>query len=186
MKRRENTTPGNEQVVRMYKKWLIEDVRQLLDDTGDAFGFQCRHVPVEISTRMEKTMGSFLFREKEGKIVPHAFRFSEILMSGIYEEKIVRNVIIHEYAHFYTNVYNQVNHMHDEDFKNTCRRLGISEETYFKHLLPEEKKKGYILVCSSCGKRVAVRRKIDSVDKILRMKVSGCCGAKIKCRSGLF
>lgn len=174
------------QVFGMYKKWELDDVRSLLVKTGDAFGLDCREVPVEISTRMEKTMGSFLFREKEGKIIPHSFRFSEILLSGGYEENVVRNVIIHEYAHFYANMKTQENHMHDDFFKSICKRLGISSETYFKQLLPEVKKKGYILVCSKCGQKVAQRRKIDSVDKILRMKISGCCQAKIKYKKGIF
>ena len=170
----------------MYKKWELEEVRSLLVKTGEAFDFDCKEVPVEVSTRMEKTMGSFLFREKEGKIIPHSFRFSEVLLSGIYEENVVRNVIIHEYAHFYCNVKTQQNHMHDDFFKSICKRLGISSETYFKQLLPEIKKKGYILVCSKCGQKVAQRRKIDSVDKILRMKSSGCCQAKIKYKEGIF
>ena len=170
----------------MYKKWELDDVRLLLARTGDILDFDCRDVPVEISTRMEKTMGSFFFREKEGKIIPHSFRFSEVLLSGRYEENVVRSVIIHEYAHFYANVKTQENHMHDDYFKSICKRLGISSETYFKQLLPEVKKKGYILVCSKCGQKVAHRRKIDSVDKILRMKISSCCQAKIKYREGIF
>gem|GEM_PF-667968 len=174
------------QVFGMYKKWELEEVRSLLVKTGDAFDFDCREVPVEISTRMEKTMGSFLFREKEGKIIPHSFRFSEVLLSGVYDENVVSSVIIHEYAHFYANVKTQENHMHDAYFKSICKRLRISSETYFRQLLPEIKKKGYILVCSKCGQKVAERRKIDSVDKILRMKISGCCQAKIKYKEGIF
>jgi len=170
----------------MGKIWTQEDVRQLLLETGKRAGLDCSHVPVEISSKMEKTMGSFLFREKSGKITPHAFRFAEVLLSGIYAESVVRNVIIHEYAHFYANVRDQENHMHDEVFKSVCVMLGIPDHTYFKELIPPVKKRGYILVCSQCGGKVAVRRKIDAVEKILRTKVSCCCHAKIGYREGVY
>ncbi len=170
----------------MNKVWNLEDVRKLLDETGEIMGFDCSYVPVEISTRMEKTMGSFLFREKEGKIIPHAFRFSQVLLSGYYNESVVRNVIIHEYAHFYTNVKENKNHKHDAYFKNTCVKLGIPTNTYFKELLPKVRKNGYILVCSKCGTKVAARRRMDSVNMILRGKVSGCCKAKIRAKKAVF
>lgn len=170
----------------MNKVWTLEDVRKLLKDTGERAGFTCDGVPVEISTRMEKTMGSFLFKEVNGRITPHAFRFASVLLSGFYPETVVRNVIIHEYAHYYANVRDNRNHMHDGYFKEVCESLGIPAHTYFKELLPKVRKKGYVLVCSSCGKQVAARRKLDSVDKILRMKVSGCCHAKLKYRTSVF
>ena len=170
----------------MNKVWSVEDVRKLLHETGEKAGFPCTDVPVEISKRMEKTMGSFLFKSKDGKIIPHAFRFSHVLLSGYYDETVVRNVIIHEYAHYYVNVKDNRNHMHDDYFKKTCESLGIPSHTYFKELLPRIKRKGYILVCSKCGSQVAARRKIDAVKNIVEMKVSGCCHAKIRYRSSVF
>ncbi len=170
----------------MNKIWTIEDVRKLLAETGEAMGFDCSFVPVEISTRMEKTMGSFLFREEKGKIIPHAFRFSQILLSGYYHEDVVRNVIIHEYAHYYANVKDNQNHRHDAYFKRVCEALGIPSHTYFKELLPKTKKNAYILVCSKCGSKVAVRRKMDSVNMIVRTKISGCCRAKIRAKRAIF
>jgi len=170
----------------MNKIWSIEEVRRLLNETGEAMGFDCSFIPVEISTRMEKTMGSFLFREEKGKIIPHAFRFSQILLSGYYHESVVRNVIIHEYAHYYANVKDNQNHRHDDYFKRICERLGIPSHTYFKELLPKSRKNGYILVCSKCGSKVAARRKVDSVNMIVRTKVSGCCHAKIRAKRAIF
>lgn len=170
----------------MNKVWEVEDVRKLLVETGEKMDFCCAHVPVEISSRMEKTMGSFLFREKEGNIIPHAFRFAQVLLSGYYKESVVRNVIIHEYAHFYANVKDNRNHRHDAYFKKVCEELGIPTHTYFKELLPRTKKNGYILVCSRCGSKVAARRKVDSVHMILRHKVSGCCHAKIRAKKAVF
>lgn len=170
----------------MNKVWNTDDVRKLLAETGERMGLDCSFVPVEVSIRMEKTMGSFLFREEKEKIIPHAFRFSHILLSGYYHESVVRNVIIHEYAHFYVNVKNNQNHRHDAFFKRTCEDLGIPSHTYFKELLPKSKKNGYILVCSKCGSKVAIRRKMDSVNMIVRTKISGCCHAKIRAKRAIF
>lgn len=170
----------------MNKIWNVEEVRKLLAETGEKMGFDCAHVPVEVSSRMEKTMGSFLFREKEGIITAHAFRFAQVLLSGYYHESVVRNVILHEYAHFYANVKDNRNHKHDAYFKKVCEELGIPTHTYFKELLPRNKKNGYILVCSKCGSKVAARRKVDSVNMILKSKVSGCCHAKIRAKKAVF
>ena len=166
--------------------WSLAEVKALLKETGERAGIPCEDVPVTISTKMVKTMGTFYFKIKEGKLLPHEFRFAEVLLSGRYEEKVVREVILHEYAHFYANVKDQVNHHHDEVFKETCVKLGIGSHTYFKELVPQVKKKGYLLYCSSCKKEVARRRRVDIVGRILRGKVSSCCQAKLLAKGGIF
>lgn len=170
----------------MGKKWSIDDVKKVLNRAGEVMGLSPAHVPVEVSSRMEKTMGSFLFKEKDGLISPFAFRFSALLLSGRFEDQVVKDVILHEYAHFYANVKSQKNHNHDDYFKSICIALGAPPHTYFKELLPQQKKQGYVLVCKRCGKPVARRRKIDAVENIVRNKISTCCHAKISSYKSVF
>lgn len=169
----------------MHRIWTKEDVEALLRATGEEAGRPCDHVPVVISTKMTRTMGSFWFKEEKGAIVPHSFRFSTRLLSGEYPEGVVENVIKHEYAHFHVNVGTGVNQLHNARFKAMCRRLGIPEETYFKEILAREQK-GYLLECTGCGKVVAARRRKDAVDRLLTNKVSRCCRARIRSREGTF
>ena len=170
----------------MNKIWSLEDVKKLLAETGKKEGFPCDEVPVVISTKMEKTMGSFYFRMRGEKMEPHSFRFSAKLLDGTYSREIVEQVILHEYVHFYVNMRDQVNHHHDEVFKEACRSLGISDHTYFREFVALVPKKGYLLLCASCGKNIGRRRRIDAVRKIVRTKVSSCCHGKIKIREDVF
>ena len=171
----------------MHKIWNLSDVEGVLAETGDKAGLATKGIPVSISDRMEKTMGSFVFKEKDGKIKAHEFKFSARLLSGEFDEEIVKNVIIHEYAHFYANVTIGKNNGHNAVFKNVCRSLGIPDDTLFT--APGTRvirKKGYKLVCSSCGETVAVRRHRDAAVDIVKYKISGCCEAKIKAMTGYF
>ncbi len=170
----------------MEKKWSLDDVKKVLEEAGEVMRLSPALVPVQISTRMEKTMGSFLFKERDGVISAYAFRFSAVLLSGRFNHQVVKDVILHEYAHFYANVKDQKNHNHDDYFKSICIQLGAPPHTYFKELLPIAEKKGYILVCKKCGKPVAKRRRIDAVENIVRNKISTCCHAKISCYTGIF
>lgn len=170
----------------MNKIWSLEDVKKLLTETGKKEGFPCEEVPVVISTKMEKTMGSFYFRMRGGKMEPHCFRFSAKLLDGTYSGEIVEQVILHEFVHFYVNMRDQVNHHHDAVFKEACRSLGISDHTYFKEFVALSPKKGYLLLCASCGKTIGRRRRADAVKSIVRTKVSSCCHGKIKIKEAVF
>jgi predicted SprT family Zn-dependent metalloprotease len=170
----------------MNKVWSLEDVRKVLIEAGRKTGFQCEDVPVVISTRMEKTMGSFYFKMRGETMEPHSFRFSSKLLDGTYEREVVTQVILHEYAHYYVNMRDQKNHNHDEVFKEACRDLGISDYTYFKELVELKPKKGYLLLCGTCGKTLGKRRRSDAVQNIVKTKVSSCCHAKIKIKAAVF
>ena len=63
----------------MEKKWSLDDVKKVLEEAGEVMRLSPALVPVQISTRMEKTMGSFLFKERDGVISAYAFRFSAVL-----------------------------------------------------------------------------------------------------------
>lgn len=170
----------------MGKIYSVKDIRAILDEAGNKLGFSCAQVPVEISVRMKKTYGAFLFRMVGNKLEPVAFRFSLKLISGDYPEDIVEHTIRHEYAHFYTNVKYNANHGHNAVFHDTCRRLGISDHTHFHGVHQEEVRKGYRIFCSTCNSTVATRRRVDSARKLSRHYVSGCCKAKLKVKQDVF
>ncbi|MFB0918793.1 MAG: SprT-like domain-containing protein [Clostridiaceae bacterium] len=163
----------------MGRIFTIEDVKRILDETGKKAGFPCNGIPVEISVRMKKTYGSFVFKAVGNKIIPVAFKFSEKLLSGDYPDEIVINTIKHEYAHYYANVTTGVNHMHDTYFKEVCRRLGIPEDTRFQGEHRETVRNGYKILCTKCMNEVARRRRSDSTKALLTRFRSGCCNARL-------
>lgn len=164
-----------------------QDVRSLLRQAEAILGQSCEEVPIIISPRMSRSYGVFLFRIQRGRVEPVAFKFALRLLSGDYEDEVVRQVIFHEYAHFYTNTFDHQNHGHDEFFKANCRRLGIPEETKLK--VSNEafsKKPGYIIRCSNCGSKVATRRRKDATATILRRYRSGCCNKPLTATKEIF
>lgn len=170
----------------MGRRYTVEDVRRILEAAGSMMGMPCRSIPVEVSTRMKRTYGSFVFTIKDQEVRPVAFRFSEKLLSGDYPEDVVEHTILHEYAHFYTNLLGNRNHGHDAKFKETCRKLGISPATRFEGNHQEEIRKGYKICCTRCQNEVARRRRSDSAKEIARKYLSGCCRAKLKVKVDQF
>ncbi len=170
----------------MGKRYSLEEVKKILKSTGEAAGLPCNHIPVEISTRMKRTYGVFLFKIENGRIRPLAFRFSEKLLSGDFPDELVENTIKHEYAHFYTTLVTGENHMHDSYFKAVCKKLGIPGDTRFQGCHQEEIKNGYKIHCSKCMNEVARRRRRDATRVLVGKYLSGCCSAKLLARKDRF
>lgn len=170
----------------MYKVWQENDIKKVLFDVGAKFNFIPNDIPIIISERMTKTMASFNFIENKKGIKAHSFKFSRNLLCGKYKESVVKNVILHEYAHFYVNVKTNKDQKHGKLFKEICRMIGISDETYFKEKLILKPKKGYIIYCKKCGGKVASRRRIDSVLNICKNKISNCCSKGLYYKEDVF
>lgn len=162
----------------MGREFTIKDIRQLLDEAGQKMGLACDQVPVEISRRMVRTYGLFIFRRGRQALEPVAFRFAARLLDGDFAEDIFRQVVLHEYAHFYANTKDNKNHGHDRVFKETCRRLGIPEDT--KLITPShDQRPGYAIYCKACGKLVAQRRRRDTAQRLVNGYRSACCQARL-------
>lgn len=170
----------------MDKQFTERRIRGILNEAGNRLGLSCAHVPIEISARMKKTYGSFIFRIQDGKLIPVAFRFALKLVSGDYPEEIVEQTILHEYAHFYINTISNANHGHDDAFKRTCLKLGIPPHTHFRGEHKEAPRSGYRIICSQCAAEVARRRRIDAARALTRKYRSGCCMAQLKLKRDIF
>ena len=93
------------------------------------------------------------------KIKPLKFVFAEELVNGKYREEIVREVIIHEYLHYYCNTITNSNNGHNKFFKACCIKSGISSNTTFKYnseLKSDLSKYKYKIYCSNCKKKLCV------------------------------
>ena len=170
----------------MGKIYTIQDIRAILDEAGNTMGLPCKQVPIEISARMKKTYGSFMFRIADGELEPVAFKFALKLVAGDYPDAIVEHTILHEYVHFFTNLTMNSNHGHDAVFQRNCLRLGIAPHTHFKGPHQEEVRRGYRILCSHCNNTVATRRRSDSARNLSRKYLSGCCKAKLKVKTDVF
>lgn len=134
----------------MKKVWSKKDIEVVIKEISEKMGLDATKIPIEISSRMKKCKGQFVFRRIRNpkSIYPLKFKFANVLLSGNYDEDVVKEVIIHEYIHFYTNSIYRENCKHDYRFKANCRKAGISDSTYFTAGGVGYK---YKIVCTKCG-----------------------------------
>ena len=164
----------------MYRKWTLNDIEYEIKMLGIRWNYSC-NIPIEISKRAKKRMGAFFYREKNKNIEPIKLVFANNLIDGRYEENIVKEVIIHEYIHFYCDTKTGVSNGHNKFFKAMCKANGISSSTTFKYRTYEEEiRKTYKLYCKSCGKLVCIHKRKDAAERKVKMYISLCCNSKLK------
>ena len=153
--------------------WNLERVKQEIhvfaqharEVIGNIDGVkQLELCPVEISKRMTRTKGSFEYeyRRRLGKVVgvkPLKIKIAQHLLDNYHDEDII-DVIRHECVHHIVDIYTKgKSRGHDEIFKRYCRKLGVSDETYFnaepktggKDTPVKRQETRYIGKCQKCG-----------------------------------
>ena len=168
----------------MYKVWSIEDIKLIINEISEKWNYPC-DIKIEVSKRATKRMGAFFYRVINNKIEPIKFVFAESLLNGSYSEGIVKEVIIHEYLHYYCNTTTNINNGHNKFFKTMCMQSGISSDTTFKHGNNIKKKSlekyKYKIYCSGCKKIVCMHARKDAAERKLRLYISKCCNKKLFC-----
>lgn len=139
-----------------YKVWDIKDIRLVLNEVSEKMGLDCSNIPVFINKRLKTCKGKFI---KDIQVVNGKKKFSNMrfqiaanLLTGNYKEENVREVIIHEYIHYYTDVTENESCYHDHRFKYNCRKAGISDSTYLTFDVNKSDYK-YTITCLDCNKK---------------------------------
>jgi predicted SprT family Zn-dependent metalloprotease len=180
-----------------FKIWKEEDIRLELLKFSKIANLNYKKwdidsIPIRISKKMTRSLGAFKFSRKlkDNKMTfaPVEFVFSDRLLNGTCKEDTVRNIIGHEFAHFYCTVVDQQNNGHNEKFKMVCCNLGVSSKFWGSYSVIEElsnyDKKEYHILCTNCNKLVAVAQRKSRVDNLIKNSISACCRAKLKYRDG--
>lgn len=166
----------------MYKKWTLKDIEIVIKELELKWNYPC-NIPIEISKRAKKRMGAFFYIKKEGLVEPIKLVFSYDLLDGRYSEEIVREVITHEYIHFYCDVKTGISNGHNKLFKQTCRLNGISESTTFKYGINDlASGKVYKIYCKGCGNLICIHKRKDAVERKIQRYISTCCKKKLEVR----
>lgn len=123
-------------------------------------------IPIEISSRMTKTLGCFLFRQCDDYIEPIKFKFSKTLLENYSYEDVVQ-VIKHEIVHYIANTYYGKNVNHDPRFKLHCKILNIDDKATIK-IVPINGTivKRYEVICENCKKTIAKYQRMSRDKKI--------------------
>lgn len=164
----------------MYKKWTIADIEDVILELNKKLEYKCR-LKIEVSKRATRRLGAFFYKKGENSIEPIKFVFAECLLNGTYNEKIVREVIIHEYLHYYCDTKTGVSNGHNSFFKKMCRDMNISERATLKQESDTNKKieYKYNIYCSSCNKFICGHKRKDFAHNKVKKYISSCCKAKL-------
>ena len=166
----------------MYKKWTIEEIKNVIDELSEKWNLPCE-IPIEISKRAKKRMGAFFYKRLNGKIEPVKFVFAYDLINGNFNEKIVREVITHEFVHYYCDVGKRQSNGHNKYFKEMCIKNGISPETTFKYKSESNHMNyKYKIYCNKCGNLVCQHARKDAAYRKLNYYKSKCCNSKLHCK----
>ena len=138
-----------------FKSWTIKDIKDTLVSVANKAGISVDGIPITISNRMTSCKGQCRYRIIDVNVKTISFRFAKNLIDGTYPENVVREVIIHEYAHHYINTKTNKGQHHNKLFKETCRMLGISDSTYFNHDSSNKSNSdlnsSFKIECTKCG-----------------------------------
>ena len=167
----------------MYKVWSVADIKIIINEISEKWNYPC-NIKIEISKRATKRMGAFFYKRNGNNIIPIKFVFAYTLINGSYSKEVVREVIIHEYLHYYCNTITNSNNGHNKFFKACCIKSGIPSNTTFKYnneLKYDLSKYKYKIYCSNCKKIVCMHVRRDAAERKLRLYVSKCCNEKLFC-----
>lgn len=167
----------------MYRKWTVNDIEDEIKSLEIKWNYPC-DIPIEISKRAKKRMGAFFYIKKQENIEPIKFVFAYDLLNGKYDEDVVREVITHEYVHFYCDTQTGISNGHNQFFREICKANGISTSRTFKYNLDEiEKGTTYRIYCKGCGKLVCIHKRKDAAVRKIKMYVSRCCNSRLEIKN---
>lgn len=167
----------------MYKKWTIEEIEKEIKNISLKLDYPC-NIKIEISTRATKRMGAFFYKKERELIKPIKFVFAKKLIDGNFSEDIVKEVIVHEYLHYYCDTKTGISNGHNKFFKSMCLKCGITDKATFNYKSIDEdisikNTKLYNIYCNNCGKLVCVHKRKDAVERKIKGYISKCCNAKL-------
>ena len=166
----------------MSKVWEINAIRFIINEISKIWNYPCG-INIEISKRVTKRMGAFFYKNTGNNIIPIKFVFSYTLINGSYPEEVVKEVIIHEYLHYYCNSITKRNNGHNKFFKECCLKSGISPNATFKYNSENNKveKYKYKIYCSKCKKIVCMHVRKDTAIRKVNNYISKCCKVRLYC-----
>ena len=165
----------------MHKIWTVDEIKKVIDEIASRWNYPC-DIKIEISKRATKRMGAFFYKRNEKKIIPIKFVFAYTLLNGSYSEQVVREVIIHEYLHYYCDLSTNKSNGHNKFFKECCLASGITDSTTFKYFNEVNNKDAkYKIYCSKCRKLVCVHVRKDAAMRKVSFYISKCCNGRLYC-----
>lgn len=137
--------------------------------------------PVKINGRLTRTLGRVIAEPTAfDSYKPEVIEFSRQFLETSTDES-VRQVILHEFAHWAVLVETGEVHHHDAVFKAMCRKIGCSADrpmNKVERTVSDDKLYKYIVKCDECGNEIHYNR----AGKVVKQSWAYSCG---KCGGNL-
>ncbi len=140
--------------------WTIQEIKSYLRELAESIDL-VYDTPVKINGRLTKTLGRVIAEPAAfDSYKPQVIEFSRQFLETSTDES-VRQVIMHEFAHWAVLVETGEAHGHDAIFKAMCRRIGCQADrpqTKVERTVSDDKLFKYIVRCEDCGNEVHYSR----------------------------
>lgn len=133
----------------------VETLTKMCEDACAELGYTL-DVPVKINGRLSTTLGMVRYQWDdyfEQTVKPSSIEFSKNFIETS-TDKSIKDVVLHEVAHYLVAIQTGHRHGHDKVFKAMCARLGTKSDgatTKVERLVPERKLYKYTIICEGCG-----------------------------------
>lgn len=139
--------------------------------------------PVVINGRLTRTLGRCIYQHQDNIWNPIKIEISRQLLETATDESI-KEVIMHECAHYVTCAITHKVDGHGPTFKFYCAKIGTTNDTAYHNNLQRTKSNEeiykYTLYCSKCGKFVGGKSRACKVTQSPQDYYTKCCDAEIR------
>lgn len=154
---------------------VYEELNALSKKMNDTFS-----IPVSINSRLTATLGRVKVVQKGTKFYPDSMEFSKkFLENSVIED--IKDIIAHEWAHYYLTKVSKESHGHDTEFKRICGMIGCkSDGVYAKveNIYEQQEQYKYTVYCPDCGKVVGQYSRMCATLKDLEHCHCALCNGK--------
>lgn len=136
--------------------------------------------PILINNRLRTTLGRVCYKrvnnDDEEAILPSKIEFSKNFILNSSDEDI-KEVILHEAAHYIAITLTGERHGHDKYFKSICEKIGTANDKTFFVDKENSIKTKYTVKCPHCGFENAYSRRGKVINNVENYSC-GVCGCK--------
>ena len=128
------------------------ELDKLSESVGDTFD-----IPVSINGRLTRTLGRVIQHVNDGFCLSERMEFSRQFLETSTDVSI-KDVIAHEWAHYYATKSTGGHHGHDAYFKKVCAMIGCTNDktvTKVERTVSESKLFKYQVWCPTCQEYIA-------------------------------
>lgn len=137
-------------------------------------------IPIKLNGRLTRTLGRVSIRKDAGEDdwYPYLVEFSNQMLETS-SDKTIKDVIMHEAAHYIVAVRTKEDHNHDAVFKAVCAEIGTTNDTAttkVDYTVAQEEVYKYSVYCPTCKETIGGFNRMCKTLKMIDQCTCKRCG----------